>query len=219
MAVGSNERRWAWMDEGLVTFMNQYSRADFYDDGIDGILQENATEMAEKMSDPPSDQSIMTYPDRMPASAISFLGYRKPANGLMLLREYIIGPDRFDSAFQAYFDRWRNKHPRPADFFQTIATVTGEDLDWFWRGWFYETAVVDQALAEVTPGTPTKVLLRQNEALMLPMKLKVTYADGSTEKRRIPSEAFSRKDTGRLHLREGTGPGCGSEQQYLDVSG
>jgi len=136
MVVGSDERRWAWMDEGLNTFMNQYSALDFYGQGrvppakVMGGLSKYVTK---QMGSPFGDQPIMTYADRIRDDALGFLAYLKPGYGLMVLREHVLGPERFDSAFKEYFDRWAYKHPKPADFFRTMEDVSGEDLDWFWR--------------------------------------------------------------------------------------
>ena len=199
MVVGSDERRWAWMDEGLNTFMNQYSEDAFYDDSNQQSLQRLSKVLSQRfVPSPYSDQPIMTYADHIRDRALGLIAYFKPANGLMLLREHVIGPERFDAAFRAYFDRWAYKHPKPADFFRTMEDVTGEDLDWFWRSWFYETDVADQAVARVETGDTTQVSLEQKEELMLPMTVSITFEDGSTQQRRVPAEAFFTTDTHTL---------------------
>jgi len=202
MVVGSDERRWAWMDEGLNTFMNQYSTAAYYGGSNQRSLQRMSRVIAQRFEPSPySDQPIMSYADHIRRdTGLGFLAYYKPANGLMLLREYVVGPDRFDAAFKAYFDRWAYKHPKPADFFRTIEDVTGEDLDWFWRSWFYETDVADQAVDSVATGDTTRVMLTQEEELMLPMTVSLTYENGDTEQRRIPTEAFFTSDTHTIVL-------------------
>lgn len=201
MVVGSDERRWAWMDEGLNTFMNQYSEDAFYDQSNQQSLRESSRIIGQRFAPSPfSDQPIMTYADHIRDRALGLLAYLKPANGLMLLREYVVGPERFDEAFQAYFDRWAYKHPKPADFFRTIEDVTGEDLDWFWRSWFFETDNLDQTVANVAPGDTTEVTIEQTEELMLPVTVGLTYEDGSSEQRRIPAEAFFTQDTHTLTL-------------------
>jgi hypothetical protein len=204
MVVGSDERRWVWMDEGMNSFMNVYSRLAFYGEG-DGFgdaattraLQRLSRRTASVMRSPLGNQPVMTYADHMRDDALGFLAYRKPANGLMLLREYVVGPERFDAAFQAYIDRWKYKHPKPADFFRTIEEVTGEDLDWFWRSWFYETDVVDHAVdtVETESDAPTRVVVAQKGELMLPITAQLTFADGSTDTHRVPAEAFFTQDT------------------------
>ncbi|WP_263819345.1 M1 family metallopeptidase [Salinibacter sp.] len=206
MVVGSDERRWAWMDEGLNTFLNQYSALDFYGQGrvrpakVMGGLSKYVTK---QMGSPFGDQPIMTYADRVRDDALGFLAYLKPGYGLMVLREHVLGPERFDSAFKAYFDRWAYKHPKPADFFRTMEDVSGEDLDWFWRSWFYETDALDQAVDSVARGDTTMVTVSQNEQLMLPVTVQLTYADGSTEQRRIPAAAFYTRDTNTLRVTDG----------------
>ena len=113
----------------------------------------------------------------------------------MLLREYVLGPELFDPAFEAYFQRWKYRHPKPADFFRTIEDVTGEELDWFWRGWFRTTDVLDQAVEEVAAsGDTTRIVLENRAGLVMPLELQIGYADGSTERRRIPVEAWFTRD-------------------------
>jgi aminopeptidase N len=204
MVVGSDERRWAWMDEGLNTFLNQYSEDAFYGEDNRQSLQRAARVIGQRFAPSPfSDQPIMTRADHIRDRALGFLAYFKPATGLMLLRDYVVGPDRFDAAFEAFFDRWAYKHPKPADFFRTIENVTGEELDWFWRSWFYETDDVDHAVATVATGDTTRVTVEQRAEFMLPMTVQLRYEDGTTEQRRIPTEAFFTKDTHTLTLTEG----------------
>ncbi|PSQ69207.1 MAG: peptidase [Bacteroidetes bacterium QH_1_64_81] len=206
MVVGSDERRWGWMDEGLNTFMNQYSLLNYYGKGrvppakVMGGVKKYVTKM---MDSPMGDQPTMTYADRIRDDALGFLAYLKPGYGLMILRQHVLGPERFDSAFKEYFDRWAYKHPKPADFFRTMEDVSGEDLDWFWRGWFYETDTMDQAVDSVATGDTTRVTVEQRDELMLPMTVQLTYDDGSTEQRRVPIEAFYTQDTNTLRVTDG----------------
>jgi hypothetical protein len=204
MVVGSDERRWAWMDEGLNTFMNQYSTAAFYG----GNSRQSLTRLSRALTgrfepSPLSDQPVMTYADQVRDEALGWLAYLKPANGLMLLREYVVGPERFDAAFKAFFDRWAYKHPKPADFFRTMEDVTGEDLDWFWRSWFYETDTVDHAVAGVSTGDTTRVTVEQKNDLMLPMTVRLSFENDSTAQHRIPTEAFYTQDTHTITVTEG----------------
>ena len=207
MVVGSDERRWVWMDEGLNQFMNQYSEDAFYEEGTTQSLRELSEGMSSFLQSPYGDQPVMTYADRMRSRGLGPLAYTKPANGLMLLREHVLGPDRFDSAFKEYFDRWAYKHPKPADFFRTIEEVSGEPLDWFWRSWFYETDVADPAIASVdtaaTASDTASVTIEQNGELMLPVPVRLTFRDGTTQRRRVPEEAFYTQDTNTLRVTEG----------------
>src|ERR671915_129165 len=99
-----------------------------------------------------NERPIMTPPDHLPSEFVGPAAYDKPALALRLLREAVVGPERFDPAFREYFRRWAYKHPTPADFFRTIEDGVGEDLSWFWRAWFYTTERLDQAVDSVTVG-------------------------------------------------------------------
>src|SRR6218665_221535 len=91
--------------------------------------------------------------------------YTKPATGLNILRETIMGRELFDYAFKQYTRRWAFKHPEPADFFRTMEDASGEDLDWFWRGWFYGTDPVDISLDKVTVAIPDFDAAPQSETV------------------------------------------------------
>ncbi len=195
MLVGSDERRWFWMDEGLNQFMNVYSTRAFY--GASEAAADSAImgQVAKAMRQYESGLPILTHTDRVPGSSFGWLGYSKPGFGLVLLREVVLGPDRFDPAFREYIDRWKHRHPKPADFFRTIEDVTGEELDWFWQGWFDSTMTLDQAVTDVAvAGDTTRVTLEQ-EGLVMPLRLRLEYADGDTTTRRIPVEAWHTSDT------------------------
>ena len=199
MVVGSDERRWFWMDEGLNSFLGHYSARAYYGEpaglgpGVEGI--------ARLMASPIHDQPSMTRADRLRMYNFGFLSYRKPAAALVLLREYVLGAERFDPALRAYYQRWKYRHPKPADFFRTIEDVAGEELDWFWRGWLYTTEVLDQAVGEVTTrGDTTRVVLENRAGLVMPLELRVTRADGDTARRRVPVEAWFTSDRHTLRF-------------------
>ncbi|MGB3541447.1 MAG: M1 family metallopeptidase [Rubrivirga sp.] len=210
MIVGSDERRYAWMDEGFNSYLNTFANREFYDRNPDptiaGYGQSDSARVirltegpaaADFMRQPWSaDQPITTYPDRIRRPALGWLAYRKPAKGLMMLREQIVGPERMDAAITGYIERWAYKHPQPADFFRTVEDVTGEDLDWFWRGWFYGTGRFDQALAalEVADGTATATVENRGEVI-LPTQVEFRFSDGTTEVASIPAEAYFSTDT------------------------
>jgi hypothetical protein len=206
MVAASDERRWAWMDEGLNTFMNQYSTADYYGVSIQRVMRQVSNGIANRfMTSPYADQPIMTHSDKIRDDALGPLAYSKPALGLMMLREHVVGPKLFDEAFQAYYTRWKYKHPKPADFFRTIEDVTGENLDWFWRSWFYETDSLDQAVTNVAHNdSTTQITVEQQTDFMLPMTVALTYEDGSTETRRVPTEAFFTRDTHTITVSDHT---------------
>lgn len=157
MIVGSNERRHAWMDEGLNTFIHVLAHRRFNDGEVapkrDGEYAPDggnpAREIVSVMTDP-DVEPIMTLPDVLKPKWRHPIHCYKPALGLKLPRDYILGPERFDSTFRAFTRRWAFKHPRPYDFFRTINDVAGEDVRWFWKGWFVNSWQIDQAVTNVS---------------------------------------------------------------------
>ena len=194
MIVGSNERLYAWMDEGFNTFINIYSGMTYYHDTLEG--RGEARQWA-RFAATGRDEASMLPPDRVDGPLLGQAAYNKPATGLYLLRQHIVADTaRFDAAFREYIRRWAFKHPTPADFFRSMEDGLGEDLSWFWRGWFYTTAVVDQAVDSVTTlrdssGTPyAAIFLSSPGGLPMPVDLRLTFPDGSTEAVRLPVEVW-----------------------------
>jgi hypothetical protein len=145
MIVNSDERRWAWLDEGFNTYL-QYLTEQEWEPNYPS-RRGPANSVVDYLNSP-QHQPIMFRPE-----AITQLGanaYTKVAVGLNMLRETIVGRQAFDYAFREYSRRWAYRTPEPMDFFRTISDVSGVELDWFWRGWFYDTQRVDLALAGVT---------------------------------------------------------------------
>ena len=143
MIVNSDERQWTWMDEGLNSFV-EYLTEELYDNKFPS-RKGAAWTIADYMKLPKDQlEPIMTNSENI----INFgpNAYTKPATGLNILRETIMGRDLFDYAFKEYARRWAFKHPTPADLFRTMEDASGEDLDWFWRGWFYSTDPCDIAI-------------------------------------------------------------------------
>jgi len=190
MIVNTDERRHAWMDEGFNTFINYYSKRDWFPDSVggrahpDGIAQFLTT----------ADQvPIVTPPDQLPGRLFGALQYTKTGAGLVLLRETILGPERFDFAFRKYIERWAFKSPRPADFFRTMEDAAGADLAWFWRSWFMETGHLDQVLESVQVGDEsraTSLRIRNAGKLVMPVLIRVEYADGTSTDLRLPVEVW-----------------------------
>lgn len=195
MIVSNDERRYPWMDEGFNTFINYYSTLERYPDAEPG--RGNARTFAPNMLEP-EQQPMMTWADQVRPGRLGSLMYTKTAAGLVTLREYVLGPDRFDFAFRRYIREWAFKSPRPEDFFRTMQDATGEDLTWFWRGWFYETGTLDQGVVSVEhpvddSGAPTGkalVTFDTTGGLVFPVEFTVTYDDGSSETRSLPVEAW-----------------------------
>src|SRR6184192_3487075 len=175
MVVGSNERLYAWMDEGFNTFINIYSTLAFYHDAIPqgrGVAAQWAQFAASGQDEPP-----LVAADRVSPRLLGQIEYNKPATGLYLLRQHILADTgRFDAAFREYIRLWAYKHPTPADFFRSMEDGLGEDLSWFWRGWFYRTDVVDQAVDSVrartdSTGTMADAFLSSLGGLPMPVDL------------------------------------------------
>jgi hypothetical protein len=146
MIVNSDERQWSWMDEGLNTFV-QYLTEEMFDNKFPS-RRGPAWAITDYMKLPKDQlEPIMTNSENIIGFGPN--AYAKPATGLNILRETIMGRKLFDHAFQQYARRWAFKHPTPADFFRTMEDASGEDLDWFWRGWFYGTDVTDISLDTV----------------------------------------------------------------------
>ena len=146
MIVNSDERQWSWMDEGLNTFV-QYLTEEMYDNKFPS-RRGPAFSIVDYMKLPKDQlEPIMTNSENI----INFgpNAYAKPSVGLNILRETVMGRELFDESFKEYARRWAFKHPTPADFFRTMEDASGEDLDWFWRGWFYGTEACDIALDSV----------------------------------------------------------------------
>ena len=151
MIINSDERQWSWMDEGLNTF-TEYLTEEKWDNKFPS-KRGPAWTIVDYMKLPKDQlEPIMSNSENI----IQFgpNAYAKPATGLNILRETIMGRELFDKAFKTYSKRWAFKHPEPADFFRTMEDASGEDLDWFWRGWFYGTDPVDIAIDKVTVATP-----------------------------------------------------------------
>ena len=195
MVVGNNERLYAWMDEGFNTFINIYSARTYFPDHA-WLRTRGQAELWAQFAATGRDEPGITPADRVTPELLGQVAYNKPATGLYLLRHAILDSTRFDSAFREYIRRWAFKHPTPADFFRSMEDGVGEDLSYFWRGWFLRTDVVDQAVDSVRTSrdssgtTYTTIYLSSPGGLPMPVDLRLTFADGSLENTRLPVEAW-----------------------------
>lgn len=146
MIVNSDERQWTWMDEGLNSFV-QYLAQELWDNKFPS--KRGPAYLITDYMKLPKDQlePIMTNSENIVQFGPN--AYAKPATGLNILRETIMGRQLFDYSFKEYARRWAFKHPTPADFFRTMEDASAEDLDWFWRGWFYSTDACDISIDSV----------------------------------------------------------------------
>ncbi len=146
MIINSDERQWTWMDEGLNTFV-QYLTEQEWERGYPS-RRGPAHLIADYMrGDKKTISPIMTNSESL--FQFGNNAYGKPATALNILRETIMGRELFDFAFKTYCERWKFKHPSPADFFRSMEDASAVDLDWFWRGWFYGTDPVDISIDDV----------------------------------------------------------------------
>lgn len=191
MIVGSNERSHAWMDEGFNTFINFYSTEAFNDGEYPTRLSTNKNYILNWLRSP-SRESIATAPDVTQSNNLGMVAYYKPAYGLYMLREYIIGHERFDNAFKAYIEAWAYKHPQPNDFFNIMENVSGENLSWFWKHWFYSNDNIDLVVEAVNEVSSDYLITFINDGMPMPVHFEVTYEDGSTERKSLPVEVWQR---------------------------
>jgi hypothetical protein len=195
MIVGSNERLYAWMDEGFNTFINIYSARTYFPDQA-WLRTRGQADAWARFAATGLDEPGMTAADRVTPELLGQVAYSKPATGLYLLRHEITDSVRFDAAFREYTRRWAFKHPTPADFFRSMEDGLGEDLSWFWRGWFYRTDVVDQSVDSVrtrrdsTGVTLTGIFLSSPGGLPMPVDMRLGFADGTGQDVRLPIEIW-----------------------------
>ena len=147
MIVNSDERQWTWMDEGLNSFVEILAELDYDPNFNTGNLPKDIVRYMG--GDQSNISPIMSQGDYVKQFGPN--AYTKPAAGLYMLRQTIMGPELFDHAFRTYAQRWMFKHPTPEDFFRTMEDASAMDLDWFWRGWFYTTDVTDIGIKDVKP--------------------------------------------------------------------
>ena len=201
MIVGSNERKYPWMDEGFNTFINILSTNNFNNgeykalNDTTRLVLGNIRYIADPATVPP-----YTVPDVTPANMLGYAAYAKMGYGLFLLRAEVLGPERFDYAFRTYIKRWAFKHPQPKDFFRTINDASGEDLTWFWREWVYNNWTLDQAVTTVTyvnqdPAQGALITVENKGQAAMPVIADVTETSGKTTRVRLPVEVWQRSGT------------------------
>jgi hypothetical protein len=196
MIVGSNERRNAFMDEGFNTFIDIGESAEFQN-GVYGPKRDSEysaggepPDTILKVLDNPDAPNILTNADAMSWQIGHPVSYFKGAYGMVLLREQILGKDRFDWAFRKYIRDWAYKHPSPSDFFRELSSEGGEDLSYFWRGWYMNNWRFDLA---VTAIDGSQVTIVNKGQLVLPATVEVQYTDGTKKRFRLPIEAWESK--------------------------
>jgi hypothetical protein len=230
MIVGSDERTYGWMDEGFNTFIDIYASDEFNkgeyapkrDDEYAPGGGNPVDEILPTIKDPQAPV-MMTRADGIPEKYRHPMVYFKPALGLVLLREQILGKDRFDYAFRRYIQAWAFRHPGPWDFFKMMDNEAGEDLSWFWRGWYlhnwnFDVAVqsVDNATPGITPAatsagngstaapttdaTQVAITIANVDRMVFPVTLELTWKDGTKQRITLPVETWLQSGTRTLHF-------------------
>lgn len=201
MIVGSNERMYGWMDEGFNTFINTLSTEDFNH----GEYYRKGGNMhrAGAAFTAPGLETMLSQPANIKERNTGTLLYSKPGAGLTMLREVILGHERFDFAFRTYIEKWAFKHPTPDDFFRTIENAGGENLQWFWRGWFINNWRLDVAVRSVdyVDNDPSKgafITIDNLEKMAMPVILEIKTVSGKTDRVKLPVEIWERNKSWRF---------------------
>ena len=203
MIVGSNERKFAWMDEGFNTFINSVANK-YFNKGEFNRASANRHNMANFMFND-NAEGILTIPDAYANNNNwGINSYIKPGLGLELLRSQVLGEERFDAAFRYYINNWAYKHPTPWDFFHAIENYSGETLDWFWRGWFLFNWKLDQAVKNVDylKGDSSQgilITIENLEKLPMPVTVEVKEENGKTGRVNLPVEIWQKGSTWKFH--------------------
>jgi hypothetical protein len=203
MIVGSNERKYAWMDEGFNTFINGLSTEEF-----------NKGEFA-SASFFPGDMTNFVFsddmdglynePDVIGQNDLGIAAYEKPSMMLNALRDVVLGKERFDAAFREYVNRWAFKHPTPWDFFHSMENVSGEDLGWFWRAWVLNTWKLDQAVKDVKyirndPANGVNITVDNLEKMAMPVLIQIKEENGKVHDLKLPVEIWQRGSSWTFHV-------------------
>jgi hypothetical protein len=205
MIVNSNERLHPWMDEGFNTFINIGSVEEYFaGDAYGDTISIQPLHLYPIHARPGAEQPMALPPDEQ--HDLYWVAYFKPALMLHLLRTEVLGSERFDRAFAEYTMAWAFKHPGPADFIRFMEDAAGKDLDWFWRGWLYSTARLDQVVMGVYGGDDddeTEIRIRNAGEMVMPVELELTFAGGATETVRLPVEMWKMGRNYTYRLRSG----------------
>ncbi len=197
MIVGSNEREYMWQDEGFNTYINWYSEKTFnngeYAYTKDTMFSLYKQYLNEDFLHPHSP--LITPSEAMPLNEFGYY-YFRTAMGLTLLRDVIVGADKFDYAFKKYTEAWAFKHPTPYDFFHCINNAAGEKLDWFWKSWFFTADTLDQAISNVKISNDTAFIMVENKGgLIMPLIAKIYQSNGDIATVKLPVEIWQRGGT------------------------
>ena len=205
MIVGSNERKYAWMDEGFNTFINTLSTKEFNNGEFNTFSYFSPEDHAQTTFTDKMDP-LWTVPDAVQELNLGTAAYDKPSQMLTTLREVVLGPKRFDAAFRDYVANWAFKHPTPWDFFRSMENAAGEDLSWFWRSWVFSNNKLDQAVKEVRyvntakPEQGVAITILNNEKMAMPVPVQIKEVGGNVTRIDLPAEIWMRGGEYTLYL-------------------
>ncbi|MEO6669489.1 MAG: M1 family metallopeptidase [Ferruginibacter sp.] len=202
MIVGSNERKYMWQDEGFNTFINLeaneiFNKGEYANDPY--FKAKDSWVILDVARLPDHHQPLMTVPEAMNEDMALGFGsyYNQTAYGLKLLRNVVIGNERFDYAFRKYTEAWAFKHPTPYDFFHCMNNAAGEDLNWFWKEWFFTNWTLDQAVTSISyvdndPSKGALISIENKGKMILPVIIKVIESNGNMKTIQLPVEIWQR---------------------------
>ncbi|MEX2608361.1 MAG: M1 family metallopeptidase [Gemmatimonadota bacterium] len=193
MMVGTNESRYAWMDEGFASWLEDRAFADFFPGSEPALAtQDSYLRIANSDDEKPSMTEGDLFGLGHTMAPYGIATYSKPGSLLRALGG-LLGPETVDAALRTFTERWLLKHPQPWDFFNTVEDVADQELDWFWTPWYFTTAWLDQAIVDVGFGIESasaRVVVEDQGTAPMPVHLLVTYADGVTERHTLPVEPW-----------------------------
>jgi hypothetical protein len=200
MIVGSNERKYAWMDEGFNTYINDGSTEAFNDGEFKeaSFFGEPNSEGMVKFTFGDKMDGLYNIPDAIGQGInLGIAAYSKPAQMLTALRDAVLGKERFEAAFREYITRWAFKHPTPWDFFHTMENVSGEDLGWFWRAWVLNSWKLDQSVKNVNykdgkPENGAEITIENLEKMPMPVTILIKETNGKEQRIELPVEIWQR---------------------------
>jgi hypothetical protein len=216
ISVNTHEPRFNWLDEGFTTFMDYYYQLEHHDKLLAHYeVMQSSQSMTEALIANHKLPPVVVDIEKLPAlksmeqlgSAIDFTQYLKPAYGYVLLRERVLGPERFDFAFSHFLKQWRFKAPYPEDFFAAFENAAGEDLTWFWENWLYKNTLLDHSIEQVTEtrveGSDdylVTIALQNLTGLRFPTHVKVIYENGRSRTYPVPSEFWWQSGANSLRM-------------------
>lgn len=201
MLVGSDEKRFAWQDEGMAQFLQGYVLTRLFPSSDDARTNRRFYVQAVQQA---GETELMHHGDRYPNDlAYGIASYYKPATVLVALRS-ALGDSTFLEGMRLYGERWTYRHPTPWDFFRTMDQAAGQSLDWFWREWYFETWKLDQAIDDVKVlGDSADVFIESKGRVAMPVPIAITYDDGTVTREQLPVTVwFDGKD--KIVTRVGT---------------